>query len=82
MFYIFIPFNTKVPHLCFLFGRCVFVGRHSLRMLYHLHDLLFTLYHSIFLDVIINFNNTFDVSNFLLIPADKAFNNVSVMCLF
>ena len=36
-------FNIHVPPFCFLFGLCVFVGRRSLRMLYHLHDLLFTL---------------------------------------
>ena len=49
MFYIFILFKIHAapsPPLCFLLGLCVFVGRRSLCMLYHMHDLLFILSYS------------------------------------
>jgi len=42
-FMFFILFNIHVPTLCVLVGLCASVGRRSLCMLNHLHDLLFTL---------------------------------------
>ena len=47
MFYIFNLFNIHVSPLYILFGLCAFVGRCLLCMLYHLRDLLLTLYPSL-----------------------------------